>query len=144
MAGVLLDTHTLCWLVAGREDIPDEALTAITEGQIAWGLYVSPISAWELGTAALKPAHRRPDFGDLRPGRWFREASVALDAKLVPIRQRIAEEAALVAGETGHRDPGDCFLIATARVKSLTLATRDRVIRNIARAKPGYLSVIDC
>lgn len=144
MRGVLLDTHALYWLLAGAEVLTDEALVAIGESQSARTLFVSPISAWELGVASLKPPRRRLDLGDLTPAQWFREAVAAVEARVIPIRHRIATEAASVPAETGHRDPGDCFLIATARTRSLAIVTRDGVICGLAQDRPDYLTVVAC
>lgn len=144
MPGALLDTHTLYWLVSGAADLTEDALAAIGENQEAGTLYVSPITSWELGVIAQKPPARRPDLGGLTPGVWFREAVAATGAKIVPVRQRIAIEAANVATDTGHKDPGDCFLIATARVRRIPIITRDGVMRDLARDRPDYLSVIEC
>ena len=69
---------------------------------------------------------------------------IVTGARLVPIHQKIALEAAEVVARTGHKDPGDCFLIATARVRRLPIITRDRVMRELAVADPTYLSVIEC
>lgn len=145
MAGALLDTHALYWLVSGVDVLSDEALVAIGENQASRTLYVSPITSWELSIATQKNrVAGRPHLGDEPPSQWFREAIAATEAKLVPIRQRIACEAAAVATATGHRDPGDCFLIATARMRKLHLITRDMIIHQIAAADPEYLSVIAC
>jgi PIN domain nuclease of toxin-antitoxin system len=43
---------------------------------------------------------------------------------------------------TGHRDPGDCYLIATSRVRKIPIVTRDAVMRKLAT--DGYLDVIVC
>ena len=43
---------------------------------------------------------------------------------------------------TGHKDPGDCYLIATSRVREIPIITRDPVMRNLAT--DGYLDVIVC
>lgn len=69
---------------------------------------------------------------------------LASQARLAPIQQRIAAEAARVVELTGHKDPGDCFLVATARVRKLALVTRDEIIQRIAAADRGYLDVIAC
>jgi PIN domain nuclease of toxin-antitoxin system len=143
LAGVLLDSHTLYWLVSGAEPLTDDALIAVGENQGAGVLYLSPVTAWELALAARKPPHRNPpDLGAGTPQQWFREAVRATEAKLVPIQQKIALEAAEVVTMTGHGDPGDCFLIATARVRDLAIVTRDRVL--IDSATQGYLAVIEC
>lgn len=145
MPGVLLDTHALYWLVSGEAELADEALVAIGEGQEANALFVSPITAWELSIAAQKPrAEGRPHLGADPPAKWFREAVRATSARVIPIRQRISVLAGGVVTETGHKDPGDCFLIASARAHNMTLITRDEVILTIAEYFPGYLSVLRC
>jgi PIN domain nuclease of toxin-antitoxin system len=123
----------------------DEALLAIGESQEAGTLFVSPITAWELSIATGKGrVAGRPNLGEDSPARWFREAVRATSAKVIPIRQRISCEAAEVVAVTGHKDPGDCFLIATARVSRVPIVTRDRIIQAIAAERPGYLDVIAC
>jgi len=145
LAGVLLDTHALYWLVSGTDQLAEEALVAIGESQATGTLFVSPITAWELSIAAKKPAHKDPpNLGEASPARWFREAVGATAAKIIPIKQRIAVEAAEVVTATGHKDPGDCYLIATARVRKIHLLTRDTAIRGIVETKPDYLAVIVC
>jgi PIN domain nuclease of toxin-antitoxin system len=56
----------------------------------------------------------------------------------------VAVEAAAVPAVYGSGDPGDCFLIATARIRKLALVTRDSRILELAARDPGYLSVIPC
>ena len=141
----MLDTHALYWLVSEAEALSDAALVAIAEQQATGTLYISPISAWELGVIALKPRQaERPNLGDFTPRQWFREAVRLVGAKLAPVRQTIALEAAEVVATTGHKDPGDCFLIATARVKRIPIITRDRVMLNLALDSPEYLAAIAC
>lgn len=143
MPGALLDTHALYWLVTAVESLSEEALLAIGENQAAGTLFVSPITAWELTIASRKPAHRDPpNLGAKAPSKWFSEAVAATGAKIIPIRQRIACEAAAVVVETGHKDPGDCYLIATARVKKVPIITRDAVMQDLASRR--YLQVIVC
>lgn len=145
MPGVLLDTHALYWLVRGEAELLDETLVAIGENQKGGTLFVSPVTAWELSVATKKKrAAGRPHLGEDPPERWFREAVRAISARIVPIRQRISLEAAKVVSDTGLKDPGDCFLIATARVRRIPIVTRDGVIQTIAEEKAGYLEVIAC
>ena len=73
---------------------------------------------------------------------WFADAVKAAAAKVVVINARIAVEAAEVPIATGHKDPGDCYLIATARVRGFQLLTRDNTIRGLAAS--GYLDVVVC
>lgn len=140
MAGVLLDTHALYWLVKGA-DLSNEALVAIGQGQAAGNLYVSPITAWELSLAVRKP-NNAPQLGDATVSKWFRAAVRETTAKVAPITHRIALEAAEVVAVTGHKDPGDCYLIATARIKKIPFVTRDKAIAELC--VPGYLEIIAC
>lgn len=143
MPGVLLDTHALYWLVTDAESLTEEALISISENQVSGTLFVSPITAWELTIASRKPVHKDPpDFGTASPSKWFSQTVSAIGAKIVPIKQRIACEAASVVVDTNHKDPGDCYLIATARVKKIPLITRDAVIHGLAEAT--YLETIMC
>lgn len=145
MPGILLDTHALYWLVSGEEALLDEALIAIGENQEAGTLFVSPITAWELSIATRKGrVAGRPNLGEEAPARWFGKALRATSARIVPIGQRISCEAASVVTETGHKDPGDCFLIATARARRMPIVTRDEIIRSIAAERADYLDVIVC
>ncbi len=143
MPGVLPDTHALYWLVTAADTLSGEALVSIAQNQDAGTLYVSPITAWELTIASRKPAHKNPpDLGATSPATWFSQAVKNTKSKIIPIKQRIAYEAAEVVVATGHRDPGDCYLIATARVKKIPIVTRDAIMQ--AHALCGYLDIILC
>jgi PIN domain nuclease of toxin-antitoxin system len=145
LPGILLDTHALFWLVSGENTLSERALVAIGENQQAGTLYVSPISSWELSIATQKNrVAGRPHLGEVSPARWFREAVAVTEAKVVPIKQQISCEAAQVVIATGHKDPGDCFLIATARIRKLALVTRDDIIQQIAAAFPDYVNLVIC
>lgn len=125
--------------------LTEQALVAIGENQEAGTLFVSPITSWELSIATQKNrVAGRPHLGEETPARWFRQAIAVTEAKVIPIKQRISCEAAQVIIATGHRDPGDCFLMATARVRKLALVTRDTIIQQINAAAPNYLEVILC
>lgn len=131
--------------MSGEEVLTDEALVAIGVNQAAGKLFVSPITSWELSVATQKNRIAgRPHLGEESPARWFRAAVAVTEATVIPIKQRISCEAAQVVIATGHRDPGDCFLMATARVRKLSLVTRDRIILEIAAAEPGYIDTIRC
>lgn len=143
MPGALLDTHTFYWLVTAADTLSEEALIAIAESQAAGKLYVSPITAWELTIASRKPEHKDPPIlGTGTAAKWFSEAIAATGSKIIPIKQRIACEAAAVVTDTGHKDPGDCYLIATARVRKTPIITRDAIMQGFA--SPRYLQVIAC
>jgi PIN domain nuclease of toxin-antitoxin system len=114
MSRLLLDTHALLWLLNG-DPIAPAATLAIHQAQQSRSLYVSPISAWEVGVALGKEnAAYRPNLHGLPPDRWFKSAVSALAAKVPQLNLAIAVEAASVPAVCGSGDPGDCFLIATA------------------------------
>ncbi len=143
MPAALLDTHALYWLVSGVDDLAEAALVSIGENQASRTLYVSPITAWELSVATQKtPGPGRPDLGEGPPERGSAKPSTG--ARLIPVKQRIALEAADVATVYIRKDPGDCFLIATARLRRIPIITRDGAMCDLARDQPDYLSVITC
>ena len=145
MPGVLLDTHALYWLVSDEGTLAEAALLAIALAQEERRLFVSPISAWELAIATLKPRiSGRPNLGEVNLEDWFRSAVRALGAKVVLIHIRISADAANVVTQTGHRDPGDCLLMATARVRRIPVVTRDRITLSIAQGSPNFLAAIAC
>ena len=139
---MLLDKHALYWLVTGSETLTDDALVAISESQAAGTLYVSPITAWELSIAAQKPAHRDPPRLDSPIAKWFRAAVLVTTAKVISIKQRIATTVAEVPVIKNHKDPDDCYLIATARVRGIPLISRDRITQDIAA--DGYIDILVC
>lgn len=141
MDNVLLDTNALYWLVSGEKAISQAALLAIARAQEFGTLYVSPITVWELALASKKPA-KATDLGQLTAQKWFAKAVKETGAKLLPIGVKISALAATVAEETGHKDPGDCFVIAGAKFKGVPLITSDNKI--IALSKQGYLLAIKC
>jgi len=144
MAAVLLDTHTLIWLLAG-EKLETGALLEIAIAQVAGTLFVSIISAWEAGIAVLKPnPAKRPNVQGLSVDVWFKRGIRMIGAKTIPVSFRIAIETSHVPTMLGSGDPGDCFLIATARVRDLTLITRDARIEALAKHQPAYFKMLKC
>ena len=138
---LLLDTHALLWLVRG-EFQTQAAQDAVEAAQDAGALYASAITAWKLGVAEMKRTGR-PELG-MVPSVWFRQALRATGARLATITPAIAAEAASVPAIYGRGDPGDCFLIATARVRRLSLVTRDGPILQLSGIRPSYVQVVEC
>jgi PIN domain nuclease of toxin-antitoxin system len=92
------------------------------------GLWVSAISVWEIGVLQ--------QIGRIRlstPFRaWVQRALDAPGIRFAPLGAAAAAESTLLPGEA-HADPADRFLIATARVERLALATRDDRILEYSR-----------
>ena len=80
----------------------------------------------------------------MAPDTWFQQVLHISGAKLATITPAIAAEAASVPAVYGRGDPGDCFLIATVRVRQMFLVTRDAPILQLAAAQPSYLHVVEC
>jgi PIN domain nuclease of toxin-antitoxin system len=141
---LLLDTNALIWFLAA-EFMEPEALVAITRAQKACSLYLSPVTAWEAALALNKtnPA-KRPNLNGQDAATWFRQACATTGAKIARIGSRIALEAARVPLVSGNGDPGDCFIIATARVSKLAVVTRDRTMQRLCANDPNYLRTIAC
>ena len=141
---LLLDTNALIWFLAAEFMEPD-ALFAISQAQKAASLYVSPITAWEAALALNKanPA-KRPNLNGQDAATWFRQGCAITGAKIARIGSRIALEAARVPLVSGNGDPGDCFIIATARVSKLAVVTRDRIMQRLSANDSNYLKTTPC
>ncbi len=141
---LLLDTNALIWFLAA-EFMEPEALIAIAQAQEAGSLYVSPVTAWEAALALRKanPA-RRPNLNGQDAATWFRQGCAITGAKIVRIGSRIALEASRVPLVSGNGDPGDCFIIATARVSKLAVVTRDGTMQRLSANDHNYLKTIAC
>lgn len=141
---LLLDTNALVWFLAA-EPIEPAALFAIAQAQAANSLYVSPITGWEAALALRKanPA-KRPNLNGQDAATWFRKGCRTTGAKIVSIGSRIALEASKVPDVYNNGDPGDCYIIATARVGKLAVVTRDQKMQALSAADPNYLTTIRC
>jgi len=116
-APYLLDTHIWLWYVAGSDRLP-ATIRVVMDAAIGQ-LWISPISAWELG---MLHARGRIELQG-GPRRWIETAS-----RRFPLQEAsLTMDVALRSHELdlGHRDPADHLLAATALVHSLTLVTLD-------------------
>jgi PIN domain nuclease of toxin-antitoxin system len=142
--GLLLDSHILLWLAA-EVKIRHRAQFEIASAKADNRLYMSDISIWEMGVALHKKSfERRPDLQGLSIEAWFRKTTTVFGVQRLRISGRIALEAAEVPAVYGSGDPGDCFLIATARIRKLSLVTHDGRITQLASREPSYLTVVPC
>ncbi len=124
-SGSLLDTHLLVWLDTASFIRPD-ALRAMEQANLSKQLFASHISYWELGVAQTKKRiENRPNLRGLTADGWVSEVAQRFNIRMLALTARVAAEAANVPAIYGSGDPGDCFLIATARIRNLSLVTRD-------------------
>jgi PIN domain nuclease of toxin-antitoxin system len=142
MTAILLDTNALIWFASG-EELKPTALEYIAAAQEDREVYVSPISAWEASLASKKRTNR-PNLGNLDARHWFAAVLRFPGFRLVGTSRRIAFEAADVPQVYGSGDPGDCFLIATARIRRMPIVTRDAAMIGLSEVNPAYLQTVPC
>ncbi len=113
---ILLDTCALVWLASGDKRLSKEARETIGEAKM---VYVSSITAFEI---ALKYARGGLDL-PCDPAKWFHDVLSHHDVEEVPVDSIVAITATKLPEI--HRDPCDRFIIATARLRKLTIVTAD-------------------
>ena len=134
---VLLDTCAAIWLVNGdpMSARSRQAINAAVTANV--GVYVSPISAWEIATLAAKGKIRL----QLTPQDWFDALLRLPGIRLAVMPPRILIASTVLPG-TPPRDPADRIIVATARAFQQILITRDSLLLRYAHA--GHLNAIRC
>ena len=134
MSGLLLDTHVWIWLNDGSSELKSTNVREIDRAAEQGELFVSAISVWEIATlVAKKRIVLRTSVHD-----WIERALSQPGIELIPLLPNIAVESTLLPDGL-NADPADRMIVATARVKLLTLMTRDANIQQYA--KSGFISV---
>ena len=131
----LLDTHIFLWLMLANPILKKR--TVLETAAVTGGLLVSPVTCWEIG---MLVSRNRVNL-KMPCQEWIDMSLKAPGLSLLELSARIAVEASHLPGKF-QGDPVDQILVATARVKDLTLATRDEKI--LAYAKHGHIPVMDC
>lgn len=114
---VLLDTHTLIWLLDDPARVGPAAVVAIKP--LANDVLLSAATIWELsikigqGKLTLSLPYRR----------WVEKAITDLKLTVLPITVEYAERQAALPPH--HKDPFDRFLIAQALVEGVPVASTD-------------------
>jgi PIN domain nuclease of toxin-antitoxin system len=134
---LLLDTCAAIWLME-NEYMTDAAVEAIDTcfdcGRL---VYVSPVTAWEIGTMARKKRFKSA----LSPQRWFERLRNTPGIQLCDLSADILLGSSFLPGPI-HKDPADRILAATAREFGYMVMTRDRAL--LQYAAEGYLAAIEC
>ncbi|MGI8839367.1 MAG: type II toxin-antitoxin system VapC family toxin [Caulobacteraceae bacterium] len=138
-AAVLLDTCAVIWLAQGSRIAPDAEMR-IREAARAGAVFVSPVSAWEIGLLSRPRPGRVLEFLP-DPATWFARFMAGPGMRPAPFNAEIAIASSLLPGSL-HGDPADRLLVATARDMSVPIMTRDGPIRDYADA--GHVSVVPC
>ncbi len=118
---ILLDTHSLVWLIEGAPELGVRTRALIREREGTEQVGVSAISFWEVAMLEGK--------GRLRlaqpPLTW---RSRILDVGVVEVP--VTGEVGITAAQIGdfHGDPADRIIVATAALQRAVLVTADRGI----------------
>lgn len=115
---VLLDTHIWLWRLLEPERLPGGLEDVLAER--SHEIHLSPISVWE--TLVLARRGRLTLTPD--PQSWVWTALHKTTATMVPLTHEVAMRSEALPG-FATRDPADRFLVATALVHDLTMATVD-------------------
>lgn len=132
----LLDTCAMIF-IANETRLDPGADHEISEAAFDGRLYVSPMSAWELGVGVAKGRLSLP----LPPLEFFNRFVSKMDAKLSSLSPEILVSSAHLPGSP-HKDPMDRILMASARVLEMVLVTRDEPI--LTYAAEGHLRTLAC
>jgi len=133
---LLLDTHTLIWLMFGDSKLGVDAGEAIGRACAGDCACISAITPWEIGVLVRK---KRIDlYRDVLV--WVRDALSLPGLKLTPLEPEIAVASTRLPFEM-HADPADRILVATARHLGATLVTADGALLEFA--KQGHFVAMD-
>jgi PIN domain nuclease of toxin-antitoxin system len=136
-APLLLDTCALIW-VAEDQAISEAAGLALNQAHAAdQFVYVSPISAWEIG---LLVASGRLTM-IVKPQLWFERLLGVPNMRLADMSPDLLISSSFLPGEP-PRDPADRLIAATAREYGYTLITRDQALLNYA--EQGHIQALSC
>lgn len=117
----LLDTHIWIWASLEPERLSPAARNAVVDP--ASRLHICSLSWWEMLLAHRKGRLRL----EMEPIAWGRASLQRMDASVLQVTEAIAIEAERLDGFE-RQDPGDRFIVATARIHQLTLITADEWI----------------
>ena len=124
---LLLDTCALIW-IAEDDPISAAAVQALNGAHRAGQpVYVSPISAWEVG---LLTARGRLDCL-MKPQLWFQRLIDGATLRLADMSPEILISSSFLPG-TPPRDPADRIIAATVREFGYTVVTTDRILLDYA------------
>ncbi len=134
---LLLDTCAAIW-IAGDEPIAEDARAAIVAALDAdEPIFVSPITAWEIGMLA---ARGRISLS-MAPLRWFQRLLGAPGLRLAALEADVLIASSSLPGYM-PKDPADRIIVATAREHGYCVVTRDRLLLDYAQR--GYCRALAC
>lgn len=134
---LLLDTCATLWIANGdaiASEARDEIAQALERNET---IYVSPITAWEIGLLASRGRVSLR----LNPQRWFDRLMRAPGLALSALEVDVLIASSFLPG-CDLRDPADRIIVATAREHDYRIVTRDRIM--LAYAERGLCRALAC
>jgi PIN domain nuclease of toxin-antitoxin system len=134
---VLLDTWAAIWLVNG-DPMSADSRASITAAQTEnLGVYVSPMTAWEVATLVAKNRLQLA----LSLEAWFDALLGLVGVRLAAMPPRVLIASTTLPGAP-PRDPVDRIIAATGRTFGYSVVTRDGELMLYARA--GHIDAVGC
>jgi PIN domain nuclease of toxin-antitoxin system len=133
---LLLDTCAFIYIAADAK-LSTEVKLALRQATMIDSLFVSPITAWELGKLA---ARGRLQF-TTEPTKLFDQFVSLPGIKLCELTPEILINSSFLPG-LEHKDPMDQILIATARSLNIPLVTNDHAI--LRYGQQGHVKTLAC
>jgi len=134
---VLLDTCAAIWLTNGEPMSRGSREAIRAAGADNAGVFVSPISAWELATLV---ARNRIHLA-MAPAAWFDALLRLPGVRLAPMPPTVLIDSVSLPGSP-PKDPADRIIAATARAYGYAVITRDGELTDYAKA--GHIQLIVC
>ena len=132
---VLLDTCAAIWLVNG-DPMSADSRASITAAQTEnLGVYVSPMTAWEVATLVAKNRLQLA----LSPEAWFDALLGLAGVRLAAMPPRVLIASTTLPGMP-PKDPVDRIIAATGHTFGYSIVTRDGELMLYARA--GHIDAV--
>jgi PIN domain nuclease of toxin-antitoxin system len=136
-APMLLDTCAVIWFAEDQHLAP-AAYEALDEAfETRTPVYVSPITAWEIGLLTARGSLRLPALPQL----WFSRVLEVPGMVLADLSPDLLIASSFLPGRLPN-DPADRILAATARELGYMLVTRDRPL--LQYAEQGHIRALAC
>jgi len=132
---VVLDTHVFLWLINGEKDLSEKSKAIILKAREKGSIGLSAISLWEI---SMLCAHKRISLNQPCLN-WITRSLEGPGIVLCPLSPEIVVESSFLP-EQFQGDPADRIIVATARIFSALLVTRDEKI--LKYSHNGYLNCI--
>ena len=127
---IVLDTHVWVWWLSDPGKLPVRARKTLADAASEAAIYVSSISAWEIGLLVAKDRLTfKMDFQD-----WIARSEALPFLHFVPVDNIVAIRSVRLP-QPFHRDPADRIIVATAMTMGARIVSSDRKILKYPHVK---------